>query len=145
MPGSLGGLACLLIVNLLPRHRRQILIGIGIVAVIGSCIWTILWAGEARELGVGTRTWFESLLYEMSFLGGSLVPFHWMSRGIKYAAVGDAGKMAYNLGLVWSNGLFLYLVTVWLAGETLSPRLQPSRDRRRPSQTLRRALARSRL
>ncbi|MBM3993026.1 MAG: hypothetical protein FJ303_02555 [Planctomycetes bacterium] len=115
IPGSIGSMLCLFIVNLLPRHRVQLLVGTIIVAILGACIWSILWFREAREFGVGTRTWFDNLLNELSFLGGSLVPFHWMSRGIKYAARGEPDIMAYNLALIWSHGLFLYLVTVWLS------------------------------
>ena len=115
VPGSLGALACLIIVNLMPRQRKQILVGAIIVLVVGICVWTIMWAREAHELGIGSRTWFESLLNEVSFLGGSFVPFHWMSRGIKYAAIDKPDIMAYNLGLIWSYGLLLYLFTVWLA------------------------------
>ena len=117
LPGSIGALACLVIVNLLPRHRKHILIGLGIAAILTLCIWGFWWGREARELGIGTRTWFESMLNELSYLGGRLVPFQWMSRGIKAAALGRPGEMAYCLGLVWSYGLFFYLVTVWLAGK----------------------------
>jgi ABC-2 type transport system permease protein len=115
IPGSIGGLACLALVNLLPRHRRHFLIGVGIFAFVAFIAWMIFWGRESRELGFGSRTWFESLLGELGILGGSLVPFHWMSRGIKHAALGRPDLMAYNLGLVWSFGLFSYLVTVWIA------------------------------
>ena len=115
IPGSLGGLACLLVVNLLPRHRRHFLIGIGIALVIGGILWLATWGRQAKELGFGTRTWFESLLNEMTYLSGRLIPFHWMSRGLRYAALGRPDLMGYNLGLVWSYGLFTYLVTVWIA------------------------------
>ena len=115
IPGSIGALSCLVLVNLLPRHRRHFLIGIGILAFVGFIAWMILWASESRELGFGTRTWFESLLNELGILGGRLVPFHWMSRGIKYAALRRPELMAYNLGLVWSFGLFSYLVSIWIA------------------------------
>lgn len=115
MPGSIGALACLMLVNLLPRHRRQFLIGLGVAAMIGVIVWIVMWVQQASELGVGTRTWFESLLNELNILGGQLMPFHWMSRGIKYAAVRRPDLMIYNLGLIWSYGLFAYLVTVWVA------------------------------
>ena len=42
----------------------------GLVAAL--VLWGIWWYREARELGVGTRTWFESMLHELEFLGGSL-------------------------------------------------------------------------
>lgn len=115
IPGSIGALACLLIVNILPRHRKHILIGLGFVALVGLALWGYSWYQEAKEFGIGSRTWFESFLNELSYLGGRLVPFHWMSAGIKAAAVRRPETMAYNLGLVWSFGLFAYLVTVWLA------------------------------
>src|SRR6266498_2780699 len=83
VPGSIGALACLLIVNLLPRMRRHLLIGLGVVAVVAVLVWGYWWYQESKELGIGTRTWFESLLSELGYLGGRLVPFHWMSSGIK--------------------------------------------------------------
>lgn len=115
IPGSVGALACLFIVNLLPRHRKQLVIGVGIIIVLTSCVWMGLWLKQVREVGFGARTWFESLLNEVGFLGSSLVPFHWMSRGVRHAALGQAELMMYNLQLVWSYGLFAYLITVWLA------------------------------
>jgi ABC-2 type transport system permease protein len=115
IPGSIGAMACLLIVNLLPRHRKHLLIGIAAVAIAALALWIFLWYREARELGFGTRTWFESLLHELEFLGGRLHPPHWMSRGIRAAALGRPGEMFYSLGLLWSYGLFAYLVTTWLA------------------------------
>jgi ABC-2 type transport system permease protein len=115
IPGSIGALICLALVNLLPRHRRHFLIGVCVLAFVALIFWLVMWARESKELGVGTRTWFESLLGELNILGGRLVPFHWMSRGIKYAAIRRPDLMAYNLGLIWSYGLFAYLVTVWAA------------------------------
>ena len=115
IPGSLGALACLIIVNLLPRRRRQILIGIGIILLAAGAVWLFLWFRQVRDLGVGSRAWLESLINSMDWLGSRLVPFNWIARGIKAAALGQVGVMGYCLALVWSNGLFLYLVTVWLA------------------------------
>lgn len=115
IPGSIGGLACLVIVNVLPRHRRHFIVAVGILGFIAFVTWMVLWVRQSRELGIDAKAWFESFLSELSILGGRLVPFHWMSRGIKYAALGRADLMAYNLGLVWSYGLFFYLVTVWIA------------------------------
>ena len=115
IPGSIGALACLVIVNLMPRHMKQILIG-GIVLIAGALLaWLVIWYYQARELGVGSRTWFESLLDQMSILGGRLVPFHWIAGGIKAAAMNRPAQIGYYLALIWANGLFLYLVTVWLA------------------------------
>src|SRR5258708_38837197 len=54
---------------------------------------------------------------------GPLVPSDWMTRGLQNAADGhvvttsrgDAGAL-YYLGLLWSSGLFFYLLTAALAG-----------------------------
>ncbi len=115
IPGSIGGLACLLIVNVLPRHRRHFLVGVSFLGFIIFVTWLVLWVRQTRELGGDARLWFESFLSELSILRGRLLPFHWMSRGIQYAARNRPDQMAYNLGLVWSYGLFFYLVTVWIA------------------------------
>jgi ABC-2 type transport system permease protein len=115
IPGSIGALASLIIVNVLPRHRWQILAGIGIVLLALLGTWLFFWVRQAVELGVASRTWFESLLNEMSYLGGRYTPYNWMSRGLQSAALNRPEPMLYYLGLVWSNGLFLYIVTVWLA------------------------------
>ncbi len=115
IPGSLGALACLVIVNLMPRQRRHILIGLGILVTAAPVVWAYYWARETRELGVGSRTWFESLLGQVALFGGRLVPFQWIAGGIRAAATDRAPQMAYYLALVWANGLFCYLVAVYVA------------------------------
>ncbi len=117
IPGSIGAVACLVIVNLMPRLRRDILFGVGALLLGAAIMWVYFWFEESKELGVGSRTWFENFLKELSYLGGRLVPFHWMSAGIKAAALDRPEIMAYNLGLVWSYGLFAYLVAVWLSSK----------------------------
>jgi ABC-2 type transport system permease protein len=115
IPGSIGAFVCLLVVNILPRHRKHILIGLALLVVAGLITWAVTWYRESRELGFGSRTWFESLLNQMSILSGRLVPFQWIAGGIKSAAMRKPEQMAYYLGLVWSNGLFCYLVSVFAA------------------------------
>src|SRR5437660_3884035 len=46
---------------------------------------------------------------------GPFVPAHWTALGLQAAALGEAGPMAYNLCLIWANGLFLYVLTAWAA------------------------------
>jgi len=115
IPGSLGAFVCLVVVNILPRHRKHILIGLGVLVVGGLLTWGVVWYRESRELGFASRTWFESLLGQVSILSGRFVPFYWIAAGIKAAALRKPEQMAYHLGLIWSNGLFCYLVTVLAA------------------------------
>ncbi len=115
IPGCIGAIACLLVVNILPRHRKHFLVGFIVLVIALAVYWGVSWYRESRNFGVGSRPWFESFLNELSYLGGRLVPYHWMTRGMRYAAIGRTEAMLYNLALVWSHGLFLYVVTVWLA------------------------------
>src|SRR5262249_11749134 len=59
--------------------------------------------------------WADQLLAQFAFLQGRLMPGHWMTRGLLAAARGDLLTTAFNLALVWSNGLFLYLLAAWTA------------------------------
>jgi ABC-2 type transport system permease protein len=114
LPGSLGALVCLLLVNFIPRHRKQIIILISTVAVLLVGIWAYSWLREARTMFV-SRDWINQLLGEVGTVSSPWMPAHWIADGLQAAAVGEGGRMAYNLALIWSNGLFLYLVTAWAA------------------------------
>jgi ABC-2 type transport system permease protein len=115
MPGSLGAVACLLLVNIVPRYRGQVLAGLGALLVGGLLYWVISRIRDAPPLGTLSRTWFEEVLSDLSLFGGRLVPFHWIARGLKQSALGRPIEMLYYLALVWSNGLFAYIATLWLA------------------------------
>jgi len=113
IPGSIGALACLTLVNVLPRRLKQVLI----LAIIAVCVFFLVWA-YSRARGAlttsSTRTWFESVFAELAILGGRLTPFQWISRGLMTAAREEFSQTLYYLALVWSNGLFLYVVAAWL-------------------------------
>jgi ABC-2 type transport system permease protein len=115
LPGSLGALVCLLLVNFLPRRRKQVvwLAILGIVVGVGLWVYARLIPNVERDFG--TRDWAGRLLGEFSPLQGALMPAHWMGEGLQAAALGKPGEMAYYLTLVCGNGLFLYLVTAWTA------------------------------
>jgi ABC-2 type transport system permease protein len=114
IPGSIGAVACLVIVNIVPRHRRQVFIGIVAAMLICLAAWGYSWYRQAAQTPL-SRTWFESLLNELAVFGGRWVPFHWVARGLKLSALGRPVEVLYYLGLVWGNGLFAYLATLLLA------------------------------
>jgi ABC-2 type transport system permease protein len=123
LPGSLGALVALMFVNFLPRHRKQVLILLAIIvmAIVG---WRIAHAmREASQNHFGGRAWLNNFVSEVSVwrqrLIKQIVPVQWMSLGLMAAAEGEATNMLYFLALVWSNGLMLYLGTVWLARRLL--------------------------
>jgi ABC-2 type transport system permease protein len=115
LPGSLGALVCLLLVNFLPRRRKQVLW----LAVLGVLLGVGLWVyGRLLpnvERGFGSRDWAGRLLGEFSPMQGALMPAHWIAQGLQAAALREPGEMAYYLTLVCGNGLFLYLLTAWTA------------------------------
>lgn len=118
LPGSLGALACLLLVRTVPRRRKQAAI-LGGLALAGLLValavfWLVHLARTAREAG-WTRDAVKLLLAQFDFARGTLMPSDWMVRGLLAAKNGDGRETAYRLVLLWSNGLFAYLVTTWAA------------------------------
>lgn len=120
LPGSLGGLAALLIVNYVPRQRKQVLALCLVVLVLAAGLWIYrisqastpdLWREEMREAVTRLLSYFQ-------FTRNPLAPSHWVSLGLRRAVRGEIGVSLKYLGLVWSHGLFLYLIaasaSVWL-------------------------------
>lgn len=118
LPGAIGALICLAIVNFLPRQRRQLLSALGVIAVIGLGFWvrslrppSLIDANYVKQY----PDFLQRVLGQLSFAQGPLAPNHWMTRGLVAAARGDFEVSSYCLALVWSNSLFLYVATAWLA------------------------------
>ncbi len=114
LPGSLGSLACLVIVNFLPRHTRQVVAAAALFLLVALGLWVYSikpsnW-GEAWN-----RDFVNRLIGRLAFAQGPLSPNHWMSRGLRAAARRELDKALFDLALVWSNGLFLYVLTAWAA------------------------------
>jgi ABC-2 type transport system permease protein len=114
MPGSLGAIACLALVNFLPRRRRQVLVVLLVLLFAGICLLAYSSYRELSQTASFTRNWFEDVLRRLSIVGGSLVPFQWVARALKLAAVGRPLDMLWYFALVWTNGLMAYVVTLWL-------------------------------
>jgi ABC-2 type transport system permease protein len=109
LPGSFGAVVCLLIVNFVPRRRRELLIAAILVVLALAVLWgwniihTVHTENIDRETVGRLLSWF-------SFARNSFAPSHWVALGLRKAARGDLGGTAYYLALVWGNGLFLYLI-----------------------------------
>jgi ABC-2 type transport system permease protein len=114
VPGSLGALACLLVVNFIPKRHKQVLWAVGLagLAVLVAWGYRVVLSTQAETT---TRDALYQLLGQFSLVRGPLTPNHWVAQGVQAAALGEWGKVAYYLGLVWSNGLFLYVLTAWAA------------------------------
>jgi ABC-2 type transport system permease protein len=114
LPASLGALLCLLVVNWVPRQRMQLLITVvGLAAIgLGWWIWTLV-SGDHPD--TWDREAVNRLLGRFLFARSVLVPSHWVANGLQAAARGEVGLAGYFLALVWSNGLFLYLIAALVA------------------------------
>ena len=91
-----------------------LLIAAGVLLFLGCTLWGY---GMARSAWGGTlnREWLQRLVSQVAFAQGPLVPSHWMASGLVAAARRDLSGALYHLALVWANGLFLYVVTAWIA------------------------------
>ena len=114
LPGSLGALLCLLMVNYLPRRPKQVL-AFSVSLVIGIfCLW-IYNMKPANWTDAFNRDFVQRLVGQFMIVQGPLSPNHWLSRGLQASARGDVRSLLYYLALVWSNGLLLFLIITWTA------------------------------
>jgi ABC-2 type transport system permease protein len=114
MPGAVGAIVCLLLVNFLPRNLGQL---IKAAAALIALLAMVLIYRAIRDHSHGfqpTRLWFENLVGQLTLLSGDLLPNHWVAAGLRAAALGETPRVWYYLALVWSNGLALYILAVWL-------------------------------
>jgi ABC-2 type transport system permease protein len=114
LPGSLGALLCLLLVNCAPRRPRQLLVLVAVLVVAAILGWMYSVARSAWQSSMN-RDAVQLLLGQFSFTQNPLVPSHWMARGLLAAARRDLVGALYYLALVASNGLFLYVLTACVA------------------------------
>lgn len=114
LPGSLGALLCLLLVNWTPRRPRQAIALVAVLVVAAVVFWVY---GVARSAWLSSlnRDAVQQLLGQFAFTQNPLVPSHWMARGLLAAARRDLEGALFYLALVASNGMFLYLFTAWMA------------------------------
>src|SRR5205807_2503713 len=111
---SVGALLCFLVVNFLPRRPKQVILLAGLLVLLLAGAWAYSLVPSDLQQAMN-RDYVQRLVGQMWLAQGPLSPNHWMTRGIQAAARGELATTAYNLALVWSNGLFLYVLTAWVA------------------------------
>jgi ABC-2 type transport system permease protein len=117
LPGSFGALVCLLLVNYLPRRRKQVIaLSVAVIAVVLST-WFVGLARSVPKSDRWTREEVSRLLDRFNFSRAPLMPSYWVADGLQAAGRGQIATASYQLALVWSNGLFLYVVTAWAASK----------------------------
>ncbi|MEO8495240.1 MAG: hypothetical protein ABI614_09230 [Planctomycetota bacterium] len=122
IPASIGAIACLLVVRLLPTVRLHALVILaGIVVAVGLYFgWHVL-AYQNRDLM--TMDWFQDVLARLEYSEQRLLPSWWLSTGLLEAAhpaESTTGRPAwresfYFLAVLASNALLLQLVLAMVA------------------------------
>lgn len=112
LPGAVGALLCLLIVNFVPRRRKEALAALLLILglILGAAIYQGVRSVRGMRQSRGDREAIHQLLGRFTFAKGSLMPNHWVSAGLQAASRDDLSEAGRNLLLVWSNGLFFYLL-----------------------------------
>jgi ABC-2 type transport system permease protein len=114
VPGCLGAILCLLVTNLFPRRRFEVLVCLGVIALSAAAWfgWQMLAGGEA---GVFSGAWLNGLLRQSSWTRAAWLPSRWMTRGLLMAVrPGGVSDSLLRLALLTVNGLALYVLTAWL-------------------------------
>jgi ABC-2 type transport system permease protein len=112
VPGALGAILLLALVNLVPRRRKTVftifLVVLGLLVIYW--IYQILMSKWPQAPGPEMVNIF---LGHFAFAASNLIPSHWVGEGLRAATRNQWLPALYYLGLVWSNGLFLYLIAAW--------------------------------
>jgi ABC-2 type transport system permease protein len=119
LPGSVGAIACLLLVNYVPQRRKTVLVLLIVLLVVVTVWWSYSVIQENRRIARSTEPFTEAanqFLNRLSFARSLWLPSAWVARGLMACARGDLSNTGYYLSLIWSNGLMLYLVAAWCAG-----------------------------
>src|SRR5205823_1314340 len=83
---------------------------------LGWWIYTVAQENRAALRGPEQAQEAANTFLSRIAFGRSLwLPSGWVARGLMAAGRREAANSLYYLGLVWSNGLMLYLIAGWLA------------------------------
>ena len=108
IPGSIGAVLCLLIAGLLPKGKK-LFFSILVVAFVFLVLSGMgRFFSSVKRDGID-REFVDATLRQFEFSRWSGLPSYWISRGLRAAGRGDVSKANFNLLLIWSNGMMLYL------------------------------------
>jgi ABC-2 type transport system permease protein len=122
IPGAIGALLCLVIVDRVPQVRLHSLsLAAVAVAALGLLVgWTLF---SSTENNILTPLWFQEMLSRLQISEHRLLPSWWLSSGLLEATRGGAGALENQpwaqsllyLALLVSNALLCHVLTVWAA------------------------------
>ncbi len=115
LPGSLGSIACFLLVNLLPHRRRQFLVAAVVGLFLMALAWGISVLRSSKRAISGNRDAVQELFGQFEFARSRIAPSHWMTEALQATARGELREAALPAAMIWANGLFAYLIATAIA------------------------------
>lgn len=114
LPGAIGSVIAILLVNYIPRRKKEFFLLLGVV-LVGILIWWIYQTVVLARGAMLNRNELDALIGQFDLVRSPLMPSHWMSHGMLALARGEFSEAMYSLTLLWSNGLLAYVIAAWLA------------------------------
>jgi ABC-2 type transport system permease protein len=114
LPGAIGAVLCLAIVNFVPQRRKQALALLLVLVLSGIGYWVYRAFIAARD-GISDRDQLQSLFDLFTITRGDFSPSDWMARGLMDVSRGRLSEALLPLALIWTNGLMLYVVAAYIA------------------------------
>ncbi len=115
-PASLGGIICLGLVRWMPNRRKEALAVLIALIVISGLVW--LGTGLYRLRPGATSSDDEALnevLGHVRFASSTMLPSHWMGRGLRHAARGEWEPAFRYLAMLASAGSAVFCLSAWFA------------------------------
>ena len=129
LPGCVGSLVCLLVVNFIPRRRKQVLIGLALLVLVVAGVW--IYRASATLHTQYDREMLNQLFGGVGITQGVLAPSHWMTKGLQTAGQGNwlrisARRLRHSLlsGTLVEQRPVLLRRDGLGGGPAVSPRLQ---------------------
>lgn len=114
LPGSIGAILCLAIVNFFPQRRKQAL-GLLLFLILTAIGYWIYRAFVTARDGISDRNQLKSLFDLFTITRGDVSPSDWMARGLLDVSRGRLSEALLPLALIWTNGLLLYVISAFIA------------------------------
>ena len=122
IPGSVGAIGCLCLVNWMPRLRLRSVVVVltGTLILLALCGYSMVAGSQNNIL---TPLWFQEMLARLQFSEHRLLPSWWLSQGLLQASQTEAGEVGRNawaesmlfLTLLVSNALVLHVAMLGIA------------------------------
>jgi ABC-2 type transport system permease protein len=115
LPGTLGAILCLLIVNYFPQRRLQALAGLLLLLASAAAFWAWRVIAVMSNEGLGNRDALQRIFDMFELAKSHYSPSQWMSQGLLALARRDVAASLLPLALLWSNALLLYVLAAYMA------------------------------